>query len=170
MNGTRVWENLDCWPPLPIAIQYLDQDLDSKTFTPDDKDSLFATLWHRGRICHVDLGLTGPQLAEVAAVMQESFPALTHLSLQRTDGDPPTLPNNLLGGSAPYLQHLHLEGLFFPALSTLLSLTSNLVNLYLEEIPSWISQGALIAGGYGRMFGHVTQAQTPFHWIHIDHI
>ncbi|KAH9021710.1 hypothetical protein EDB83DRAFT_96691 [Lactarius deliciosus] len=144
-NGTRVLENLDCWPPLPIAVQYLDQDLVSKTFTPDDKDSLFAALWHRDRICHVDLGLTGLQLAEVAAVMQESFPALTHLSLQRTDGDPPTLPINFLGGSAPYLQHLDLEGLLFPALSTLLSSTSNLVKLYLEEIPPWIPQGGLIS-------------------------
>ncbi|KAH9055713.1 hypothetical protein EDB87DRAFT_1284298 [Lactarius vividus] len=59
-NGTRVRESLNIWPPFPIAIQYPSY----KTLTPDDKDSLFAALEHPGRIRHIDLGLTGPQLRE----------------------------------------------------------------------------------------------------------
>ncbi|KAI9445793.1 hypothetical protein BJY52DRAFT_1228695 [Lactarius psammicola] len=63
-NGTRVRENLDIWPPFPIAIKYY-----YKTLTPYHEDSLFAALEHPGRICYVDLYLTGPQLREVATVI-----------------------------------------------------------------------------------------------------
>ena len=39
-NGTPVMENLDFWPPLPIAIHYTDQ----VAFTDGDEDSLFTAV------------------------------------------------------------------------------------------------------------------------------
>src|SRR6266702_5181803 len=142
-NGTPLRENLDLWPPIPIAIQYLYY----KTFTPSDKDSLFAALEHPGRIRHVDLSLTGLQLREVATVMQVPFLALTHLIIRWKDENPPVLPSGFLGGSAPCLQYMHLEGILFPALPTLLSSTSDLVDLYLDDIPQdgYISPEAMVA-------------------------
>ncbi|KAI9437229.1 hypothetical protein H4582DRAFT_1958738 [Lactarius indigo] len=142
-NGTRVRENLDCWPPFPIAIQYLYLE----TFTPYDEASLFAVLKHRGRIHHVDLSLMGLQLARVATVMQEPFPALTHLTLRCEDKRPPTLPSGFLGGSAPCLQYMHLTGIPFPALHSFLSSTSGLISFHLGNIPkdSCISPEAVVA-------------------------
>src|SRR6266702_4521181 len=142
-NGTPLRENLDLWPPIPIAVQYLYY----KTFTPSDKDSLFAALEHPGRIRHVDLSLTGLQLREVATVMQVPFLALTHLIIRWKDENPPVLPSGFLGGSAPCLQYMHLEGILFPALPSLLSSTNDLVNLKLENIPKdgYISPEAMAA-------------------------
>jgi hypothetical protein len=88
-----VRENLDCWPPFPISIQYLSYD----TFTPDDEDSLFAALEYTGRIRHIDLCLTGPQFEELARLMQKQFPALTHLTLRCQDERPPALPSVAAG-------------------------------------------------------------------------
>ena len=66
--------------------------------------------------------------------MQEPFPTLTHLSLMWEDERPPALPSGFLGGSAPSLQELDLEGISFPALPTLLSSTRDLESLYLGDI------------------------------------
>jgi hypothetical protein len=130
-NGTPVLENLDCWPPFPIAIQYPNY----RNYTPYDEENIFALLNQPGRIRHIDLTLTGPQLTAVATAMQRPFPALTHLILQWTDERPPALPRNFLGGSAPCLQYMHLCGVAFPALCTFLSSTSDLVGLFLSDIP-----------------------------------
>ncbi|KAI9435980.1 hypothetical protein H4582DRAFT_2079110 [Lactarius indigo] len=141
-NGTR-GVNLDIWPPFPIAIQYSDD----KIFTPHDEDILFAALEHRGHIRHLDLSLTGPQLEDVAAVMQEPLPSLTHLTLRWQDQRPDELPSGFLGGSAPSLQHMHLAGVHVPALHSFLSSTSNLVDLHLTDIPDsgYISPVAVVA-------------------------
>ena len=130
-RGTPVRESLDIWPPFPIAIQYHY----GRTFTPSDTDNLFAALAHHSRIRQVDLYLTGLQLGEVATVMQQPFPALTHLTLQWFKERPPALPSGFLGGSAPCLQHMHLERILFPALPVLLLSTSDLVELTLGRIP-----------------------------------
>ena len=132
-NGTPVRENLDIWPPFPISIQYRDT---TKTL---DKDSLFAALEHPGRICHIELCQIGQHLSEVATVIQEPLPALEHLTLDfdfwREGGETPTLPIGFLGGFAPRLRYMRLNGIHFPTLPTLLSSTSNLVDLYLNDIP-----------------------------------
>jgi len=136
-------ENLDLWLPFPIAIHYPYY----YTFTPYDEVNLFAALEHPGRIRHVDLRLTGPHLREVATVMQVPFPALTHLALRWGDENPPALPSGFLGGSAPCLQYLRLEGVPFPAIRTLLSSTSDLVDLYFNDISQdgYISPEAMVA-------------------------
>ncbi|KAI9435967.1 hypothetical protein H4582DRAFT_1966508 [Lactarius indigo] len=131
-NGTPVRENLDIWPPFPIAIQYF--QVGRNTLTPYDEDSLFAVLERHDQIRHVNLSLTGPRLTEVVAAMQVPFPALTHLTLRCRDERPAPLRIGFLGGSAPCLQYMHLEGIPFPALPSLLSSTSDLVNLSLDDI------------------------------------
>ena len=140
-------KNLGFWPPFPIAIYYICDD--DEGFTPNDKDSLFAALEHPDRVCRVDLCLTGPQLTEVATLMQEPLPALTHLSFRWEDlgRSPPAIPRGFLGGSAPCLQYLHLEGIPFPALLALVSSTSNLVVLHLDDIPQggYLSPEAMVA-------------------------
>ncbi|KAN0128278.1 hypothetical protein V8E53_007575 [Lactarius tabidus] len=139
-NGTPVLENLDCWPPFPIAIHYPNY----RHCTPDDEENIFTLLNQPGRIRHIDLTLTGPQITAVATAMQRPFPALTHLILQWTDERPAALPSGFLGGSAPCLQYMHLDGIVFPALFTFLSSTSDLVSLFFRDIPH-ISPEAMVA-------------------------
>ena len=137
-----VRENLDSLPPFPIAIQYLTFE----TLTPDEEKGLSAAFEHPGRIRQVDLCLRGPQLGKVATAMQQPFPALTHLTLgwHRIR---PVLPSGFLGGSAPCLKYMHLERVLFPELPMFLSSTSDLVNLYLNNIPrdGYISPEAMTA-------------------------
>jgi hypothetical protein len=142
-HGTPVRQVLSCWPPLPINIYFSNL----KGFTPDDEDSLFATLEHPDRIRQVRLNLIDPLLSKVIMAMQEQFPILTHLTLEWDDDNHPALPNGFLGGSAPCLQYMHLMGVPFPGLPILLSSTSDLVHLYLNDIPQegYISPEALLA-------------------------
>jgi hypothetical protein len=139
-NGTPALENLDCWPPFPIAIHYPSY----RHCNPYDEENIFALLSQPGRIRHIGLTLAGPQLTAVTTAMQRAFPALTHLILQWTDERPPALPSSFLGGSAPCLQYMHLDGIVFPALFTFLSSTRDLVDLFLRDIPH-ISPEAMVA-------------------------
>ena len=66
--------------------------------------------------------------------MQEPFPALTFLHLCLPLGSAElTLPETLLGGSAPQLRSLFLNGVSFPALPKLLLSTGHLVSLPLHD-------------------------------------
>ncbi|KAH9167164.1 hypothetical protein EDB89DRAFT_137036 [Lactarius sanguifluus] len=79
--------------------------------------------------------------------MQESFPALTHLTLLSEDKNALVFPDGFLGGAAPCLQRVALGGIIFPTIPTLLSSSSNLVDLKLYDIPrnGYISPEATIA-------------------------
>ncbi len=114
---------------------------------PNDEDNVIAALEHPDRICHVELSITGSQLAKIATVMQESFPVLTHLSISLKDGNVPVIPGGFLGGSAPCLRKIELKGVPFPALPTLLLSVSDLVELKLHDIPptGYISPEAMAA-------------------------
>ena len=134
--------DLGIWPDIPIVIKYYYPDMDyhsrfdGLTLTPDDELDVIAALGHPHRVWAVVLGpVTGSQLGKVAAVMQEPFPVLTCLKIHSNDEDVPVLPIEFLGGSAPCLQDIHLHGIPYPALPTLLFSTSNLVNLELYHIP-----------------------------------
>ncbi|KAH9171722.1 hypothetical protein EDB89DRAFT_2175986 [Lactarius sanguifluus] len=61
--------------------------------------------------------------------------------------NPPVLPANFLGGSAPCLQEITLSGIPYPALPVLLLSTSDLVKLNLRNIPptGYISPEAMVA-------------------------
>ncbi|KAI9435977.1 hypothetical protein H4582DRAFT_2100059 [Lactarius indigo] len=142
-HGTPTRENLGCWPPFPIAIHYNRNG----SLTPNDEDSVFAALEHPGRVRYIDLRLIGHRSEDMVMAMQEPFPELTHLTLQVGFGGRLALPSGFLGGSAPRLRHIHLEGILFPKLPTLLSSTNDLVHLHLDQIPQggYISPEAMVA-------------------------
>ena len=73
-------------------------------------------------------------LKVTVAAMQKPFPVLRCLSIHSSIGTP-FLPDDFLGGSAPRLQEIHMHGISFPGLPTLLSSTRDLVNMYLYDIP-----------------------------------
>ncbi|KAN0128319.1 hypothetical protein V8E53_013903 [Lactarius tabidus] len=143
-HGYPVRKHLDIWPTFPLNIEYLH----FMTIGGIDEDNIICALHHPDRVSAVSLSLAGPQLAKIAMVMQEPFPAMTYLFLE-TDisNDVPVLPCEFLGRSAPSLRRIGLAGVPFPTLPALLLTTSDLVTLRLLNIPQtgYISPEAMVA-------------------------
>jgi hypothetical protein len=142
--GTPVKKNLGCWPPFPIIVDYFTWS--GPGLPPIYEDDVIAALEHPDRVRSIKLSVTSSLLGTVASVMQEPFLGLKTLLLSSKDRNPPVLPDAFLSGSAPNLQQIHLEGISFPALPTLLLSASDLVDLQLKEIPQggYISPEAMI--------------------------
>ena len=129
------------WPTIPIIVSFW------SITGPGDDNSLIAALEHPDRVSRIILLISKSQLRKIAALMQEPFPVLTHLSITSQLGNVSALPDGFLGGSAPPLQQLDLCGVLYPALPTLLSSVSNLVSLRLRNIPptGYISPEAMVS-------------------------
>ena len=125
-------KTLESWPELPIVIDvYGSQSQVNAT-------NVIAALRHHNRVCKISYSnrqhQDSPLLKEFAAI-DEPFPALTVLLLFALGSNVPVLPDSFLGGSAPRLRSLYLEGIPYPSIGTLLSSTTNLVQLSLWRIP-----------------------------------
>ena len=114
---------------------------------PGDEDIAITALGHFDRVSCIKIVLTDSQLEKMVKMMLEPFPLLTHLAIYLTSSRIPVLPDGFLGGSAPRLQIIHLDGISLPALSTLLLSTTNLVDLTLSSIPptGYIPPEAMVA-------------------------
>ena len=110
------------------------------------EDAIAAALERPDRVSRINFFLNISELDDIAALMQEPFPVLTHLSVTSKFGSVSVLPDGFLGGSAPSLQQLFLCAVQYPALPTLLLSASNLVNLRLRNIPptGYISPEAMV--------------------------
>ena len=143
--GTPVKKNLGYWPPFPIVVDYFTW---SGTGSPPNyEDDVAAALEHPDRVRVIKLAVTSSMMGIVASVMQEPFMGLEVLWLSSKDRNPPVLPDEFLSGSA-HLQQIHLEGISFPALPTLLPSASDLVDLQLKDIPQggYISPESMVTG------------------------
>ncbi|KAI9430963.1 hypothetical protein H4582DRAFT_2133284 [Lactarius indigo] len=139
--GTPVSKTLDCWPALPIVVQYGG----SPTFnppTPGDEENIVAALKHSDCVGSIGLTITTSLLAKLF-VIKKPFSTLEELILRSLDNVQLTLPSTLRWGTR--LRRLHSTRIAFPALPRLLSSSGNLVDLRLHEIPSsgYISPKAL---------------------------
>ena len=130
--GTPVKKNLGCWPPFPIIVDYFTWS--GMGSPPNHEDDVTAALEHPDRVRIIKLAVTSSILGIVVSV-QEPFLGLEALWLSSRDRNPPVLPDAFLSGSATHLQQIHLKGISFPALPTLLPLASELVDLQLKGIP-----------------------------------
>jgi hypothetical protein len=128
-HRTPVRKNLDCWPPIPIAIRFC-PDLFSLSI--DEEDSLFAACEHPDRIRQICLDeIDNSVLSKVFLMMRQPFPVLTHLTIRALYyGERPVIPSGFL---APCLQYMYLEGIPCPELPILLSSPSDIVHLYLND-------------------------------------
>ena len=128
-----VREMLNIWPELPIIIKDYG---DPKTV--EDIDNVIAALELNDRVSQIFLwDASWSELEIFAAMMQGPFPALTYLWLQSTDQISPVISDSFLGGSAPRLDVLLLEGIQvpIPALLEILSSAPNLSHLHLWDVP-----------------------------------
>ena len=152
--GTPVRKCLGYWPAFPLVIDYSmsrNKSLD-RGITPKDVDDIFAALEQRDRVRHINLSVSSSLMAVLFAVMEEPFPALTHLLLSCTDpdkvqvlededededgdGDGLVIPSNFLSGSAPRLHEISFFNIPFPTIPAIISSASGLVKLQLENVP-----------------------------------
>ena len=138
---TSAKRTLDVWPALPLIVS------DDLSFSLDF-ENVVAILGQNNRVCEVSLlRLANWQLEEVLAAMQVPFPLLTYLRLSPHDETPPVIPDSFLGGSAPHLQWLDLDGIPFPGFPKLLLSTTHLITLWLTNIPHshYISPETIVA-------------------------
>ncbi|KAI9454567.1 hypothetical protein BJY52DRAFT_720687 [Lactarius psammicola] len=126
--GTSVLKNLDCWPPLPLVVNY-----ESLHIVPKDEDNIMAALEKSGRVCSISLAVSSSLLKKLSTI-SEPFLQLEELVLLSQDNLQLTLPSTFWWGHR--LRTLHSTGIAFPSLPQLLLPSQDLVDLQLHEIPA----------------------------------
>jgi hypothetical protein len=133
---THARETLDIWPPLPLVLWthgfY-------RIKSDECVDNIIAVLECSDRVCQIDLldipiSYLEPIMA--ARAIQEPFPELTHLEVRSSEGT--VIPDSFLGGSAPRLRYISLNGIPFPGLPNLLLSSTHLVHSTSEYSPFWV--------------------------------
>jgi hypothetical protein len=129
-HGTPVLKSLDCWPTLPIIVQYGGPPVPS-LLTTEEEDNIMAALKQSDRVCSISLIITNSLLEKLAA-FERPFSELEELVLLSRDSMPLTLPSAFRWGLR--LRTLHLTRVAVPTLPGFLSLSKGLVDLQLHEI------------------------------------
>ena len=142
---TPVREVLDVWPALPIRIR----EHCSESISESDLDNIVAALEHNDRICEIVLYDVPDLFLDTvsAALMRESFPALTQLELVAHYTTTPAVPPEpFRGGSTPHLRNFILDGIPIPELPNLLLSATHLTDLALSNIPrsGYVSSEAMV--------------------------
>ena len=92
------------------------------------------------RLCEIDLHVAVSMLAPIVEMTQKPCKALEsiRITVETPTGPSILVRNAFLGGSAPNLREIKLDGIAipFPAIQQVLLSTNNLVSLYLSNIPS----------------------------------
>ena len=139
---TPARNTLDVWPALPL---YIHTRLASREH---GADNVVAVLERSNRVHQVRLGnFSSSDFEKFCAAMEVPFPELTELQLLSNEKMVRVLPDSFLGGSAPRLRHLNLDGIPFPGLPKLLLSTTHLGSLHLKDNPhsGYISPEAMVA-------------------------
>lgn len=141
------------WSSVPLIVRFKASPASPRRRNDDDQslrqavplpDNIAAALrpCHCDRICEIDLGLTRSMAGPIIEMMTYESPLQELKSLRVTvdnASEPPLLiRNTLLGGSAPHLREIKLDGIAFPfpEVRQVLSSTNNLVELHLSNIPN----------------------------------
>jgi len=136
-NTRPLREILDLWPALPIVI-WCGNISSTKSLPMAGAENIVSALRHRDRVSQISFSWLPPSvISRFTAIMDTSFPVLTHLELWRNIGGEAILEleDSFLGGSAPNLRSLCLNGVAFPTIPKLLSSAKDLVDLRLLDIP-----------------------------------
>ena len=128
--GTPVLKTLDCWPALPIVVQYGGSPA-SYPPAPEDEDNIMAALKQSDRVSSISLTVTNSLLEKLSAI-ERPFSELEDLVLLCGYDVPLTLSSAFRWG--PRLRTLHLTRAAIPALPQLLFLSTGLVDLQLHKI------------------------------------
>jgi hypothetical protein len=130
--GTPVLKTLDCWPPLPLILNYGGSPILDPPVSEDD-DNIIAALKESDRVNSISLTLTNSLLEKLSTV-SEPLSQLEELVLLSQDKLRLTLPSAAFRWGSR-LRTLRVTRIAFPTLPQLLSFSTNLVDLQLNEIP-----------------------------------
>jgi F-box-like len=143
-NRRPVKKLLHIWPPLPI---YIHASPHAGKSSLRGVTNLMAALKQHNRVWGIWIVGVPDSLLKKVTILMKPFPALTNLILSSDDEKAPVLPDSFLGGFAPLLRTFWLEGIPFPGLGKLLLSTTDLVTLFLDDIPlsGYISPETMVA-------------------------
>jgi hypothetical protein len=144
--GAPIESILGSWPTLPLVVRY--EDPKSKSLP----DNVIVALRRPHRICEIGIVLRRSVIRSIAEAIQEPFQALEiiRITVENATGPPLLVREAFLGGSAPRLREIRLDGIAFPfpAIRQVLLSTNNLVDLHLPNIPNdaYFSPDDLVTG------------------------
>jgi hypothetical protein len=130
-HGTPVLKALNCWPTLPIAVQYGGSS-DLSPPAREDDDNIISALKQSCRVSSIGLTATSSIVEKLSAI-SEPFSELEKLTLLSQDTTELTLPSTFRWGHR--LHTLRSTRIAFPSLLPLLSPCHDIVDLQLHEIP-----------------------------------
>jgi hypothetical protein len=130
-HGTPVLKGLDCWPLVPLVINYGGSPMLNPP-AHEDEDNIIAALKQFDRVHSISLTLTNSLTGKLSTI-SEPFSELEDIVLLSQDNLQLTLPIAFQWGSR--LRTLHVTRIAIPALPRLLSSSTDLVDLQLHEIP-----------------------------------
>ena len=129
--GTPISKTLDCWPPLPIVLEY-GSSLALDPPSPEDEVNIITALKRSDRVNSISLTVTATLLDKLYRdAVERPFLELEDLILLSQDSLPLALPKTFL--CAPRLRRLHLTGIRMPGLLQLLHSSRDLEDLQLHE-------------------------------------
>ena len=132
--GAPIENILDSWPNLPLVVRHNGQ-------TPKSPpNNVIVSLRRPDRVREIDLNLPNSLMGSIVEVMQEPFESLEsiRITVNNAAGPPMLVREAFLGGSAPRLREIKLDGIAlpFPEIRQVLSSSANnVVELHLANIP-----------------------------------
>ena len=157
-HGAPIGSILDSWPTLPLVAKFntgwnskhIFENVMDALHHPDTgwrskhiPENIMVALHHPDRLCEIDLHVTTFMLTSFVKVTQRPSQVLEKIRIIIKDpiihtGPPILIRNAFLGGSAPHLREIKLDGIAFPfpSIQQVLLSTRNLVELHLAKIPN----------------------------------
>src|SRR6266446_9267659 len=131
---TPIENILQSWPTLPLVVQF-----NRKGYLYHMLGNMMVALRHADCLCDIDLYVTRAMTRPIVEMIQKPCQALESIQITVSDVTGPSIlfHDAFLGGSAPRLRKIKLDGIFFlfPEMRRVLLSTNNLVDLHLSKIP-----------------------------------
>jgi hypothetical protein len=134
-NGAPIKSILCSWPTIPLIVRI------GTTRLSELPRSVVVALRHPERLCKIDF-VTSSMTGSIVEAMQNLKPCRAlesiRITIKHATGPSILVRNGFLGGSAPHLREIKLDGISFPfpAIQQVLLSTNNLVELHLSKIPN----------------------------------
>ena len=131
--GAPIGSILDSWPTLPLFVRHNNP---RSTSLPNN---VIVALRRPNRVCEIDLVLPSWSMGPIVEAIQEPFQTLEciRITVKNATGPPMLVREAFLGGLAPRLRKIKLDGIAFPfpAIRQVISSSgNNLVELHLSSI------------------------------------
>ena len=134
--GAPIESILGSWPNFPLVIRF-----DATRKPKPVPRNILVALRCSDRICDIDLSFTSSMPGSIVDLIKKPCPALEKVRLTAKGAMVSSnIPDRgaFLGGSAPHLREIELQGIAlpFPKIRQVLSSTNNLAELLLSDIPN----------------------------------